>query len=121
MKYAFIVCGDSCANIYHYHQALLLESAPNLEDTYMIRSPVRGRVFNTRDYPPGATQLLLADIEALLTHAIVERLGIERRAMHECSVVLVVPDVWDRAWVKDWVGLLLRDLGFARVCVQQVR
>jgi len=37
------------------------------------------------------------------------------------SVVLVIPDFYDRAYVREFVNILLPGMGFKQICVQQVR
>ena len=36
------------------------------------------------------------------------------------SVVLVIPDYYDRLYVESLVRILLIDMGFKQICVQQV-
>jgi hypothetical protein len=100
---------------------LILASALKLDDEYVLRRPIAYRNFNSRDYPTGSPQLLLADIEAMIEHAVIERLEVDRKQIGEWSAILVVPEFLDRTWVKEWCQILLRGLGFGRVCVQQVR
>ena len=36
------------------------------------------------------------------------------------SVVLVIPDFYNRAYVREFVNLLLVSMGFKQICAQQV-
>lgn len=36
------------------------------------------------------------------------------------SVMLVIPDFYDRVYVREFVNILLVSLGFKQICVQQV-
>lgn len=36
------------------------------------------------------------------------------------SVMLVIPDFYDRVYVRELVNILLVSLGFKQICVQQV-
>lgn len=94
----------------------------NLSASYSLRRPLIGNVFNTRDYPPASLQILLADVEAMLEYALYDRLQVARSSaeMGTCGAVLVIPDFWDRVWVREWVQLLLKAIGFGRVTVLQV-
>lgn len=38
----------------------------------------------------------------------------------EYSIILVIPDIWDRFYVKDLINLLLVGMGFKQVTCQQV-
>ena len=40
--------------------------------------------------------------------------------MQNYSVVLVIPDFYDRAYVRELVNLLLVSMGFKQICAQQV-
>lgn len=37
------------------------------------------------------------------------------------SIVLVIPDFYDRIYVRELVNMLLVSMGFKQICVQQVR
>ncbi|KAI0286071.1 hypothetical protein BGY98DRAFT_944817 [Russula aff. rugulosa BPL654] len=78
---------------------------------YIVRWPIWGSRFNTRDYP------------------LQNSLNINRREYKGCayilknteglSAVLVIPDYYDRPYVRDMVQLLLIRMGFKQLCVQQ--
>ena len=40
--------------------------------------------------------------------------------MQDYSVVLVIPDFYDRCYVQNMCTVLLRTMGFKQLCVQQV-
>ncbi|EEB93425.1 hypothetical protein MPER_07917, partial [Moniliophthora perniciosa FA553] len=84
---------------------------------YVVRWPIYGPNFNTRDYP--SIQIILNDMETILRHTIKERLGIEPRDYSKYSIVLVIPDLYDRTYVRDLVHLLLVSMGFKQLCAQQ--
>jgi actin-related protein 8 len=92
----------------------------NLSASYVLRRPILGPTFNTRDYPASSRQMLSADLEALVLHGVLDMLNIDKKNIPDHAVVLIVPDFWRRTWVKEWVQLLLVTMGFAKVCVQQV-
>ncbi len=37
------------------------------------------------------------------------------------SVILILPDFYDRTYVREWVNMLLVGMGFKQLCAQQVR
>ena len=41
--------------------------------------------------------------------------------VQDYSVLLVIPDFYDRFYVEDMVRLFLVTMGFKQICVQQVR
>lgn len=104
---------------------------------YIIRWPINGQNFNSRDYP--SVQMILDDVETIISHVLEERLDIKCRdfkvggwllEMDYCfmlfyslsqnySVMLVIPDFYDRVYVREFVNILLVSLGFKQICVQQ--
>ncbi|KAI0676080.1 actin-like ATPase domain-containing protein [Trametes maxima] len=83
---------------------------------YVVRWPIYGGNFNTRDYP--SLQVAYNDIETILREALKQK-GIEPSAYKEYSVVLVIPDYYDRSYVEGLVRILLVDMGFKQFCAQQ--
>ncbi|GBE86660.1 hypothetical protein SCP_0905400 [Sparassis crispa] len=83
---------------------------------YVIKWPIYGGNFNTRDYP--SIEGALDDIETILRAAF-KRLNIEPHAYHDYSVVLVIPDYYDRFYVQALVRMLLVSMGFKQLCAQQ--
>ena len=45
---------------------------------------------------------------------------IQLRVLQEYSVILVIPDLWDRFYVHDLVNMLLVNMGFKQIVCQQV-
>ncbi|KAJ7446742.1 hypothetical protein FB451DRAFT_1291356 [Mycena latifolia] len=88
------------------------------ESGYTVRWPVRGSNFNTRDYG-SSTQAILADIETVIQYTLRDKLGVNPRDYKDYSVVLVVPDLYDRSYVREFVNLLLVTMGFKQLCAQQ--
>ncbi|KAJ7782036.1 hypothetical protein DFH07DRAFT_792382 [Mycena maculata] len=85
---------------------------------YAVRWPIRGSNFNTRDYG-SSVQTILADVETVIQHTLRDRLGVNPRDYKDYSVVLVLPDLYDRAYVREFVNLLLVTMGFKQLCAQQ--
>ncbi|TFK85506.1 actin-like ATPase domain-containing protein [Polyporus arcularius HHB13444] len=83
---------------------------------YAVRWPIYGGNFNTRDYP--SPQFILSDIEAILRESLRMK-DIEPSMYKEYSVVLVIPDYYDRLYVESLSRLLLIDMGFKQICAQQ--
>ncbi|KAF9269156.1 actin-related protein [Marasmius fiardii PR-910] len=84
---------------------------------YVVRWPIYGPNFNIRDY--SSKQMVLNDIETILRATLRDRLRIEPRDYGKHSAVLVIPDLYDRAYVRDLVHLLLVSMGFKQLCAQQ--
>lgn len=84
---------------------------------YSVRWPIHGHNFNTRDYP--SVQMILDDIETIISTALFEKYKLTRGDYKNYSVVLVIPDFYDRAYVREFVNILLRSMGFKQICLQQ--
>ncbi|EMD39130.1 hypothetical protein CERSUDRAFT_112814 [Gelatoporia subvermispora B] len=100
---------------------LIGEKALRLADPqssgYVVRRPFHGGKFNTRDY--SSIALCLSDIETILRLTLQEKLGIDEQSYQEYSVVLVIPDFYDRFYVQGLVRMLLMTMGFKQLCAQQ--
>ncbi|KAI0306069.1 actin-like ATPase domain-containing protein [Multifurca ochricompacta] len=84
---------------------------------YTVRWPIIGSRFNTRDYL--STAMIIDDIETIFETSLQGSLGIGRRQYKDYSAVLVIPDYYDRSYVRDMIQLLLVRMGFKQLCVQQ--
>ncbi|KAF7308844.1 Actin-related protein 8 [Mycena kentingensis (nom. inval.)] len=85
---------------------------------YAVRWPIHGSAFNTKDYG-GSTQAILADVEAIIRVTLEEKLGVEPRDYKDYSIVLVVPDLCERSYLREFAHLLLVSMGFKQLCAQQ--
>ena len=110
---------------------------------YVVRWPVYGGHVNARDYP--SHQVALSDIEAILRDTLSRSLSIDQKSynvrfhlslspwgyrcgsysrsllcfLKDYSAVLVIPDIYERTYVKDLIDILLLKMGFKQICVQQ--
>ncbi|KAF8637628.1 hypothetical protein AX17_002697 [Amanita inopinata Kibby_2008] len=100
---------------------LIGEKALHLADPeksgYLVRWPIYGSNFNTRDY--GSIQENLCDIDVILRKTLQESANISPMDYKNYSVVLVIPDFYERAYVRELVNLLLVTMGFKQLCAQQ--
>lgn len=82
---------------------------------WTLRWPYDRGQLTTRGYASPAE--VISDVDAILRHA-VEQLGINVRDLPLYSVLLVVPDLFDRAYLREMGDHLLRVLGFKQLGVQ---
>ncbi|EGN96670.1 hypothetical protein SERLA73DRAFT_111324 [Serpula lacrymans var. lacrymans S7.3] len=99
------------------NEALVLRLADPQRLNYAVRWPIHGTHFNTRDYP--SVQMILDDIEEILRCILQDKFSIERQDYKNYSVVLVIPDFYERSYVRDFVNIILVAMGFKQICVQQ--
>lgn len=83
---------------------------------YVLKWPIRNGRFNEDDYK--TQQQILGDISLILVDALEGELDINFKQYKEHNVVLLIPDLYDRAYVVSMVQLLL-DMGFGNVCILQ--
>ncbi|KAF8159517.1 actin-related protein [Crassisporium funariophilum] len=88
-----------------------------ISSSYMVKWPIYGSNFNTRDYD--SLQMTLCDLEAIIRSTLSEKLDMAPSDYKNYSVVLVIPDFYDRAYVREWVDLLVVSMGFKQICAQQ--
>lgn len=115
---------------------------------YVLRWPLYGGHFNARDYPShqvvlsdievvlrqSLSESLSIDPKSYNVRDFICRsfpLGIERYyllgltrdtllcILKDYSAVLVIPDLYERTYVKDLIDILLLKMGFKQICVQQ--
>ncbi|KAK1924798.1 hypothetical protein DB88DRAFT_504858 [Papiliotrema laurentii] len=84
---------------------------------FTTRWPILNRKLNTRDWQ--SPQALMDDIALILAESLRQELGIEMREYKNYSVVLLVPDHGDRAYVQEMTHLLLTTMGFNQIAVHQ--
>ncbi|KAJ2488281.1 actin-like protein arp8 [Coemansia sp. RSA 2050] len=83
----------------------------------VVRYPIRNGCFNVEDYE--SIEEVLGDIEMIWMSAITKDLGIPRKDLAKYGVVLVIPDLFSRVEVTLLAELLLRQMGFQYLLVQQ--
>ncbi|KAJ2495173.1 actin-like protein arp8, partial [Coemansia sp. RSA 2052] len=86
-------------------------------EDFVVRYPLRNGCFNVEDYD--SIEEVLGDIETIWANAITNELGIPRRDLGTYGVVLVIPDIFSRVEVTLLADLLLRQLGFQHLLLQQ--
>ncbi|KAG9013422.1 actin-like protein arp8 [Tulasnella sp. 427] len=84
---------------------------------YEVRWPMYSNHLNTRYYT--SRQEALNDIETIWSYIITQEMGIPRKQFKNFSAVLVIPDFFDKHTVSHMVDMLLNQLDFKRVCIQQ--
>ncbi|KIM90506.1 hypothetical protein PILCRDRAFT_812253 [Piloderma croceum F 1598] len=84
---------------------------------YTVRWPIHGAQLNTRDY--SSLQLILSDLETIIEMTLQETFKIERKDFKDYSVLLLIPDFYERPYVQELTNMILVTMGFKQICVQQ--
>ncbi|KAI9206077.1 uncharacterized protein BJ171DRAFT_498642 [Polychytrium aggregatum] len=95
-------------------KALQVAPAPNVQLFY----PISKGTFNTSQY--GSMRACLSDLSRIWTYGIETELAVPRKDFGSYSVVVVVPDVHSKLLLKEWIAMLLGDMGFrSAIAVQE--
>lgn len=90
----------------------------NSKPRYKLFWPIRYGWFNEQDYT--TKNMLYQDVSLIIEHAIISELGLKhKKDWSQYGCVCVIPDLFERNYVTQMLDILLRDLGFGRVCFQQ--
>ncbi|KAG9034783.1 actin-like protein arp8 [Tulasnella sp. JGI-2019a] len=87
------------------------------ESGYSVRWPFYGNSFNSRYYD--SVQEVLADVQLMWETAVNQDLRIHPKDFRNYSVILMIPDWFDKHCVSHLVDMLLVQMNFRRVCIQQ--
>ncbi|PPQ78392.1 hypothetical protein CVT25_011615 [Psilocybe cyanescens] len=88
-----------------------------VSSNYIVRWPLYGSNFNTRDY--NSVQMILSDLEEIINTTLSDKFDIKPSDYKNFSIMLVIPDFYDRAYVREIVNLLIIVMGFKQICAQQ--
>ncbi|KAF8519013.1 hypothetical protein BU17DRAFT_76035 [Hysterangium stoloniferum] len=99
------------------NDALRLADAHTMN--YTIRWPFHGSRFNSAAYAQVGAQALLNDVETIWRSVLREMVKIKPENYKDFSVVLIVPDLFERSYVRELSNILLVQMGFKQICVQQ--
>ncbi|KAK7614795.1 chromatin remodeling complex subunit [Phyllosticta paracitricarpa] len=85
---------------------------------YKLFWPIRYGWLNEQDY--STKTMLFQDIALIIEHAVISELGLKhKKDWSQYGCVCVIPDLYEKRYVCQMLDILLRDIGFGRVCFQQ--
>ncbi|CCG83898.1 protein of unknown function [Taphrina deformans PYCC 5710] len=84
---------------------------------YDLFWPIQNGVLHERAYQ--AREQLLGDLGIIISQAVQTELGIAKNSFSDYSVALVVPDLYDKAFVESLFVIFFRDLKFSNALVLQ--
>jgi actin-related protein 8 len=106
-------------------ELLVVDTAASNDPTngpyyYYRRRPLAaGGQYDSDEYGPQISEEFRADLCAIWSNAILKELGVPQRELSGCRAVLIIPDLHHPPTVEAMVDVLLNDLGFQAVAVQQ--
>lgn len=84
----------------------------NPEENFNIHFPYKRGDFNIHSGPGGSMTAVLADIETIWTNVLENNFLISQKDLKNFKAVLVVPDVYNRTYLKELMYLILCKMGF---------
>jgi len=89
----------------------------NKNDGYLLQYPLKHGYFNVSAEQSVGT--VLDNLEKIFEFALIERLKIPKSKFSQYSVILVIPDLFNRSEVKGYLDILLKRLSLKSAYIQQ--
>ncbi|KAK6629099.1 hypothetical protein RUM43_002916 [Polyplax serrata] len=99
---------ESTCNTIYGDEILHLD--PTLD--FNVHFPWRRGDLNIHSGPGGSLTGVLADLEAIWTYAITNKLEIPTTTFKHYRIVLIIPDIYNRQYLKELTRMLLLKMGF---------
>lgn len=99
-----------------YFQILRIDPS----EDFNIHFPYRRGDLNVHPGPGGSITAIMADLETIWTHVLDTHFGISRKNLKFYRAVLVIPDVYNRTYLRELTTLLLAKIGFGSCFLVQV-
>ncbi|KAF2016100.1 actin-like ATPase domain-containing protein [Aaosphaeria arxii CBS 175.79] len=85
---------------------------------YKLFWPIRNGTFNEKDY--NTRSQIYHDISKIFEDALKTQLGVaDPKDLANYRCVFIIPDLYEREYVTMILDILIKDLGFGKVCLQQ--
>lgn len=92
----------------------------NPEDNYNIHFPYKKGDLNLHNGPGGSLRSVVSDLKTIWEHVLIEKLNVTLDELKHYKAVLIIPDIYNRWYLKELTTLLLRDMGFGSCFLIQV-
>ncbi|XP_011305453.1 actin-related protein 8, partial [Fopius arisanus] len=84
----------------------------NPADEFNIHFPYRRGELNIHSGPGGSLTGVLSDLKTIWEYVLVKKLNIPLKDLKHYRAVLVIPDIYNRHYLKELTTLMLCDIGF---------
>lgn len=92
----------------------------NPEDGYNVHFPYKRGELNVHGGPGGSLKSVLADLKAIWEYVLVNKMDVPLRDLKHYRAVLIIPDIYNRLYLKELTTLLLCEIGFGGCFLLQV-
>lgn len=87
---------------------------------FNIHFPYRRGELNVHSGPGGSLRSVLADLKAIWEYVLTGKLDIPLRDLKHYRAVLIIPDIYNRLYLKELTTLVLCEIGFGGCFLLQV-
>ncbi|CAH2352454.1 actin-like protein Arp8p [[Candida] railenensis] len=92
---------------------------PIVNNNWLLRFPIKNGVFNDQESYYDSPEEIIGDLACIIFDAL-EKLDITKKQhLAQLKAVLVIPDLYDKVYVENWVGMLFKQIGFGKVAIIQ--
>ncbi|KAG5865088.1 hypothetical protein JTB14_028192 [Gonioctena quinquepunctata] len=84
----------------------------NPEEDFNIHFPYKRGDLNIHNGAGGSITAIMADLETIWCHVLETNFQITQKDLKYCKAVLVIPDVYNRTYLRELMYLLLSKMGF---------
>lgn len=92
----------------------------NIEEDFNIHFPYKRGDFNVHSSTGGSITSVLSDLEIIWTNVIQTYFNIERKDLKYYKAVLIIPNVYNRTYLRELMTLILSKMEFASCFLVQV-
>lgn len=92
----------------------------NPADEFNVHFPYRRGELNVHPGPGGSLKSILADLKSIWEYVLSTKLDIPLKNLKHYRAVLIVPDIYNRQYLKELTTLMLCEIGFGACFLLQV-
>lgn len=104
---ADVIVGDDILNL-------------NPQEDFNIHWPYRRGELNVHSGPGGSLRAVLADLKAIWEYVLTVKMNIPLKDLRHYRAVLIIPDIYNRLYLKELTTLMLCEIGFGGCFLLQV-
>ncbi|KAJ8667492.1 hypothetical protein QAD02_009155 [Eretmocerus hayati] len=82
------------------------------ESGYNLHFPYKRGDLNLHSGPGGSLKAVLADLKTIWEYALIEKMNIPLRDLKHYRAVLIIPDIYNRWYLRELMSLILCEIGF---------
>lgn len=92
----------------------------NPDDNFNVHFPYKRGELNVHSSPGGSLRAVMADLKTIWEYVLAEKMDIPLRDLKHYRAVLIIPDIYNRQYLKELTTLMLCDIGFGACFLLQV-